>query len=170
MNAGTLDPLGRTAAMAGPERLAAYKSLFDVNFFALVSLAAHALPYLKETSSKPASDVAGRIVMVSSGAATGGVAGWGAYSASKAALNSLVRTLGNEEPEVVTVAVRPGVLEGDMQAAIRTQGPDHMLPKELEVSGTAGWRGSGRPKTGAGWRLVEGLRWEDLSGRVRTAR
>lgn len=135
MNAGTLDPLGRTAAMAGPERLAAYKSLFDVNFFPLVSLAAHALPYLKETSDKEPGSVPGRIIMVSSGAATGGVAGWGAYSSSKAALNSLVRTLGNEEPDVVTVAVRPGTPNTNMQAEIRAQGPDHMLPKELEVSG-----------------------------------
>ena len=63
--------------------------------------------------------------MVSSGAATGGVQGWGAYSASKAALNSVVRTLGNEEPDVVSIALRPGVVDTEMQEIIRDKGEFH---------------------------------------------
>lgn len=55
-------------------------------------------------------------------AATGGVAGWGAYSASKAAMNSLARTLGNEESSIVTVSVRPGTVATNMQTAIRETG------------------------------------------------
>lgn len=43
-------------------------------------------------------------------------------SASKAAMNSLARTLGNEEPSIVTVAVRPGIVDTDMQKAIRETG------------------------------------------------
>ncbi|KAK4051308.1 hypothetical protein OIO90_004789 [Microbotryomycetes sp. JL221] len=125
LNAGTLDPLGTTEGLTG--KLDKYKTLFDVNFFSLVSIVQHALPHLRERSKH---DVSGRIIMVSSGAATGGVAGWGPYSASKAAMNSFVRTLGNEEPSIVSVAVRPGVVDTAMQEAIRSTGGQHMTEKD----------------------------------------
>lgn len=129
MNAGTLSPLGTTASLTG--KLDEYKSLFDVNYFGLISMITHALPFLKEREAKDdASAVSGRIVLVSSGAATGGVAGWGPYSASKAAMNSLGRTLGNEEPSLMTVCVRPGVVDTDMQEAIRSTGAEHMTAKD----------------------------------------
>lgn len=90
VNAGTLDPLGTTASLAS--KLDEYKKLFDVNYFSLISILTHAIPYLKERENKSEdTDVSGRVILVSSGASTGGVAGWGAYSASKAALNSLGR-------------------------------------------------------------------------------
>ena len=57
--------------------------------------------------------------MTSSGAAESAYSSWGAYGASKAALNHLVKTLGKEEKDVVTVAVRPGMLQGRMQEDIR---------------------------------------------------
>lgn len=37
-------------------------------------------------------------------------------------MNSLARTLGNEESSLVTVAVRPGVVDTQMQLAIRETG------------------------------------------------
>ncbi|GAA6026196.1 hypothetical protein JCM11491_004423 [Sporobolomyces phaffii] len=132
LNAGTLHPLGTHRSFTG-DNLAAYKSLFDVNFFSLISIVSHALPYLSSREGKAnlaAADPAGRIVMVSSGAATGGVQGWGAYSASKAAMNSLVRTLGNEEDDVVSVAVRPGVVDSEMQEIIREKGAEFMKSTE----------------------------------------
>lgn len=102
-----------------------FRHLFDVNYFGLISLISAALPYLN-TAKGNGSTITGRIVLVSSGAATGGVAGWGAYSASKAAMNSLGRTLGNEEPTIVTVSVRPGIVDTSMQEAIRSTGGEHM--------------------------------------------
>ncbi|KAK4052125.1 hypothetical protein OIV83_002419 [Microbotryomycetes sp. JL201] len=130
LNAGTLDPLGTTETLTG--KLDQYKQLFNVNFFSLVSLVQHALPHLRDNSKQKSSnvDITGRIIMVSSGAATGGVAGWGPYSASKAAMNSFVRTLGNEEPSIVSVAVRPGVVDTAMQEAIRSIGAQHMTEKD----------------------------------------
>lgn len=91
LNAGTLVPLGTTASFTG--RIEEVKSLFDINYFSLVSMLTYAIPHLKSTEGKTGLDgkTTGRIVLVSSGAATGGVAGWGAYSASKAAMNSLAR-------------------------------------------------------------------------------
>lgn len=70
-----------------------------------------ALPHLR--SSK------GRIVLTSSGAATYAYAAWGAYGASKAALNHVAMTLAAEEPDVVTVSVRPGVVDTEMQRELR---------------------------------------------------
>lgn len=61
----------------------------------------------------------GRIVLCSSGAATNTYATWGAYGASKAALNHLAGTLATEEKDVTTVSIRPGVVDTDMQVSIR---------------------------------------------------
>ncbi|GAA5894498.1 uncharacterized protein JCM6883_002120 [Sporobolomyces salmoneus] len=132
LNAGTLHPLGTHRSFTG-SKLEEYKSLFDVNFFSLISIIGHALPYLSSREGKSNlsdSDPAGRIIAVSSGAATGGYQGWGAYSASKAAMNSLVRTLANEEEDVVAVAVRPGVVDSEMQEIIREKGMEHMKQSE----------------------------------------
>ena len=81
LNAGVLEPLGSVADENVP--LTSWKSLFDVNFFSLISALRASLPALRSAQ--------GRVVFVSSGAAVGGVAGWGPYNASKAALNSLCR-------------------------------------------------------------------------------
>lgn len=80
LNAGILHPIGRIDT---PNLVDQWKNLFDVNFFSLVQTIQIALPHLREFG--------GRVVFVSSGAATGGMAGWGAYNASKAAMNSLCR-------------------------------------------------------------------------------
>lgn len=75
-------------------------------------------------------DVKGRVIFVSSGAATGNIFGWAPYNASKAAVNGLcrcvpaqlpypqslnsvyaIRTLAQEEPDIVAVAVRPGKVD-----------------------------------------------------------
>lgn len=79
LNAGTLSPLGTIASMKG--KLDEVEGLMRVNFTSLLSLVSHAIPYLNLKENKPEvrNGVTGRIVLVSSGAATGGVAGWGAY-------------------------------------------------------------------------------------------
>ena len=83
LNAGTLDPLGRIGNLDIP--LSSWKTHFNVNFFSLVTALKAALPALRK------SELGGRIVFVSSGAAVGGSTGWGPYNASKAAMNSLCR-------------------------------------------------------------------------------
>ncbi|KAH7343248.1 hypothetical protein B0J17DRAFT_641587 [Rhizoctonia solani] len=122
LNAGTLDPLGR---IDSPEsNVEGWKSMFDINFFSLLYLIKAGLPLLRESH--------GRVIFVSSGAATGGIAGWAAYNASKAAMNSLARTLANEEKDIVSVAVRPGVVDTEMQSVIRSRGLASMKPDEHE--------------------------------------
>lgn len=58
-------------------------------------------------------------MFTSSGAATAAYSTWGAYGSSKAALNHLALTLGVEEPDVTTVSIRPGVVDTEMQRALR---------------------------------------------------
>lgn len=59
----------------------------------------------------------GRIIAVSSDAAVEGYEGWGAYGASKAALDQLMRVLGAEQTDLRVYAVDPGDMRTDMHQA-----------------------------------------------------
>lgn len=115
-NAGVLDPVSKVANADAN----AWKELFDINLFSIVASLPVWLPMLR--SSK------GRIIMISSGAAVSSYQGWSAYGCSKAAMNHLAQDLGVEEPDVTTVAVRPGVIDTDMQKSIREQHGSVMNP------------------------------------------
>ncbi|KXN89652.1 hypothetical protein AN958_05519, partial [Leucoagaricus sp. SymC.cos] len=123
LNAGTLDPL---CHVGDDTSLSSWKKHFDVNFFSLVIAIKATLPYLRKSFGN------GKIVFVSSGAAVGGNAGWGPYSAGKAAMNSLSRTLAQEEPDVVSVALRPGMVDTNMQESLRQIGAAHMSKADYE--------------------------------------
>jgi NAD(P)-dependent dehydrogenase (short-subunit alcohol dehydrogenase family) len=68
---------------------------------------------------------------VSSGAANRVIENASAYCAAKAALNHFTRVLAGEEPELTAVAVRPGVVDTDMQAFIRNEGSNVMSDEQL---------------------------------------
>lgn len=70
-----------------------------------------ALPALRESK--------GRIIFTSSGASVSAFKGWGLYGASKAAMNHLALSLGEEEPEVTSLAIQPGLVDTEMQREIR---------------------------------------------------
>ncbi|HEY58817.1 MAG TPA: SDR family NAD(P)-dependent oxidoreductase [Anaerolineae bacterium] len=117
-NAGVLAPLAPVAQAD----LEAWQANWAVNFFGAVSLARAALPLLREAQ--------GRLVLISSGAAVHPYPTWGAYCTAKAALNHLAAVLAVEEPQVTTLAFRPGVVDTDMQTFIREQG-QRVMPPEL---------------------------------------
>jgi len=117
-NAGVLGPLAYTTEAAP----LAWLDTLKVNVMGPYHLARAALPWLREST--------GRIVNVSSGAATTPLAGAGAYCVSKAALNHLTRILAVEEPIVTSVAVRPGVVDTPMQTTLRETAPS-VMPKDL---------------------------------------
>jgi len=119
-NSGTLDPVGRVAE-ANPE---AWRENWALNLLAPVLLVKLAMPSLRER--------AGRIINVSSGAADNAIGGWGAYSSAKAALNHLTRVLAVEEPEITAIALRPGLVDTEMQARIRAHGQGHMTQRNYE--------------------------------------
>lgn len=70
-----------------------------------------ALPALRQSK--------GKIVFTSSGAAITAYRGWGLYGSSKAAMNHLALSLGDEEPDVTSVSIRPGMVDTEMQRELR---------------------------------------------------
>ncbi|THV08468.1 NAD(P)-binding protein [Dendrothele bispora CBS 962.96] len=117
LNAGVIEPICR---IADDTPLSDWRAHFEINFFSLVTTVKATMAELRK------SEMGGRIIFVSSGAAVKGIAGWGPYNAGKAAMNSLCRTLGEEEPEVTSIAVRPGIVDTTMQTSIREKGAPHM--------------------------------------------
>jgi NAD(P)-dependent dehydrogenase (short-subunit alcohol dehydrogenase family) len=115
-NAAILEPIGRLADAT----LTSWQKHFDVNLYAIVQLTQLSIPHLRTSE--------GRIIMISSGAATGPMVGWSAYNCSKAAMNMLTQCLNVEEPLITTIALRPGVVDTDMQKQIREQGERAMDP------------------------------------------
>ena len=143
LNHGVLEPVGRLEEAD----TAAWRELFATNYFSCVDMVRAALPALRAAPT-------GRVVMVSSIAANIGFEAWGAYGGSKAAMNQLCATLATEEPDVVAVAVSPGVVDTGMQREIRdkhgaSMGAGHAsfcaLKAEgqlLKVRGST-WKGGG---------------------------
>ncbi len=78
------------------------EEVFRVNLIAPLGLVQSTLPLLKKSG--------GTIINLSSDAAVGGYPGWGAYGASKAALDLVSLTLANElrDTGVAVVSVDPG--------------------------------------------------------------
>ncbi|KAK6501129.1 hypothetical protein TWF481_008977 [Arthrobotrys musiformis] len=118
LNHGMLDPVAKVRDADVNE----WEVTFRTNFLSNVEIVKAASGELRR--------VGGRVVMVSSGAAVGVYTGWGAYGASKAALNHLNQTLALEEPDITTVAIRPGVVDTDMQTALREVHGKVMKPEE----------------------------------------
>ena len=116
-NAGILAPLARLAE-AEPE---AWQYNLAVNLMGPFHLAQAAIPHLRSSR--------GRMVNVSSGAAVKAIQGWSAYCVAKAGLTHLTHLLAAEEQDITTVAVRPGVVDTDMQALIRAEGAKAMTPE-----------------------------------------
>ncbi|KAF2997657.1 hypothetical protein E8E13_005543 [Curvularia kusanoi] len=120
LNHGSLDPVAKIA----DSNISEWRAAYDTNVLSCVGMIQAALPSLRETS--------GRIVITSSGAATGHYQGWAAYGSGKAVLNHVAATLGVEEPSVTTVSVRPGVVDTEMQRAIREEHVKGMSEKDQE--------------------------------------
>ncbi|KAJ2358782.1 hypothetical protein GGF43_000585 [Coemansia sp. RSA 2618] len=119
-NAGTIEPIAPLATVSTGD----WRKQFDVNLFAVVELTQQFLPMLRLTN--------GRVINISSGAATRAYQGWSAYCVSKAAVNMFTQSLAEEEPEIVAMAVRPGVMDTKMQEFIRKEGKDTMHPDDYE--------------------------------------
>jgi len=91
-----------------------WKRSYDVNFFSVVSLIKKSMTQLRQNK--------GVLVSVSSGAASKAYYGWGAYGTAKVALNLLIATVASEEPDIVAITIRPGIVDTDMQKLIREKG------------------------------------------------
>ena len=103
-NAGTLGPtpLPPVAGLRATD----LETTFRTNAVAPLRLIQAALPHLRS--------VRGTVLNVTSDAAVEGYAGWGAYGASKAALEQLSRVLATEEPDIRVYRVDPGDMRTQM--------------------------------------------------------
>ncbi len=109
-NAGILEPIAPIAG-SPPE---AWEQNIAINLLGPVWLTQAALPHLRPAN--------GRVINISSGAATYPYRGWSAYTTAKAGLNHFTRVLALEEPAITAIALRPGAVDTPMQALIRDRG------------------------------------------------
>lgn len=120
-NAGLIEPIDRVED-SDP---VAWARCIEVNLVGAYHVLRACLPYM------PAGGI---IANLSSGAASAEHAGWSAYAASKAGLERLSATLAAERPDLLVVAIRPGVTDTGMQATIRSSRVDNairQLPKDV---------------------------------------
>jgi NAD(P)-dependent dehydrogenase (short-subunit alcohol dehydrogenase family) len=116
-NAGVVQPVAPIAD-THPQ---AWRRNIEVNLLAPFYLVQAAIAELRRHN--------GRIINVSSGAATMALETLSAYCSGKAALNHFTRVLAAEEPAVTALTVRPGVVDTDMQADLRNAA-DSAMPVE----------------------------------------
>jgi NAD(P)-dependent dehydrogenase (short-subunit alcohol dehydrogenase family) len=119
-NAGALKPISPIVD-ADPQE---WEINMKVNVLGPVFMTQLALRHLRE--------VGGRVIHVSSGAAVKVTQGWAAYSVSKAALNHFNRLLAAEEPDITSLAFRPGTIDTAMQKTIRQEGADGMPEEQYQ--------------------------------------
>jgi NAD(P)-dependent dehydrogenase (short-subunit alcohol dehydrogenase family) len=102
------------------------REVLETNVIAPLALVQETLPAL--------GNAGGRVVNLSSDAARGGYPGWGAYGASKAALDIVGATLANELDGVSVVNVDPGDMRTAMhQAAFPGQDISDRKPPEATI-------------------------------------
>jgi len=138
--------------------LEAIDRVFKVNLMAPLGLIQSVLPLLKKSS--------GTIVNISSDAAVGGYPGWGAYGASKAALDLVSLTLANElrEDGVSVVSVDPGDMRTQMhqEAFLGEDISDRPLP-EVTVPFWAWLLGQPHTSVSGNRYRAQSDRWEKVA-------
>jgi NAD(P)-dependent dehydrogenase (short-subunit alcohol dehydrogenase family) len=118
---GVLAPIAPIAT-GDPE---AWRRNWVVNMLGPLMLAQAALPHLRQCK--------GRLINVSSRAGIHTIEGWGAYGVSKAALNHFTRMMAAEEPDITSMAFRPGIVDRAMQATDAGEGVQG-VPEEVVAS------------------------------------
>ncbi|ALX84852.1 short-chain dehydrogenase [Achromobacter denitrificans] len=115
-NAGTVHPVSGTDALIDGPAIAA---AFNLNVTAVMLLTARFLAAVEDLKADR------RVLNISSGAGRNPNAGWGVYCATKAALDMYSRVVKQEQGEdgARVVSLAPGIVDTDMQAAIRSSDP-----------------------------------------------
>lgn len=123
-NVGTLDPMGPIEL----SEARAWQTHLQINLSACVTATGLFLQHFGSTSAQRL------IVNISSGAATSAYHGWSLYCTSKAAIEAFTRCVALDQAEsdhpTTVIAIRPGVIDTDMQGAIRAQDQAHFKERE----------------------------------------
>jgi len=120
LNAGIALPIARIKDID----VEIWRQHYEINFFSMIDIIQKSIPYLKNAK--------GRVIMLSSGAAVNGKEGWSTYCCSKASVNMLAKVLSMEEPDISTIALRPGVVNTGMQEIIRNQCSNGFTKEDVE--------------------------------------
>ena len=129
-NAGLIDPIARIADSTPAD----WDTVVDVNLKGVYHGIHAAVPAMRRRGR-------GRIINISSGAATSALEGWSHYCATKAAVLSLTRTADRElaSEDIRVVGLSPGTVRTAMQRSIRASGinpvsqlspGDHIPPED----------------------------------------
>lgn len=115
-NAGVLDPIAPVRDLSLDE----FREHVDVNLAGVFLGSQCYVRHLRRQQHE------GVLINISSGAAWKPYSGWGAYCASKAAVERLTQVIAQEEESIGLRAhsVAPGVIDTDMQALIRATSAD----------------------------------------------
>ncbi|MET0854256.1 MAG: SDR family NAD(P)-dependent oxidoreductase [Microterricola sp.] len=148
---GQVDILINSAGIVGPNKLlwettdAEWRRTFDVNVFGLVNVTRAVVPGMVEQGW-------GRIVSMASMAGKDGNPNLSAYSASKAAVIGLTKSLGKElaKSGVIVTAIAPAVIETPMNATNTPEVLAHLsslipmgrLGRAEEVAALVSWLAS----------------------------
>lgn len=126
-NAGVLQPIAPVRDVP----VAAFREHIDIN---LAGVFLGSQCYIRHVRAQGPGGV---LINISSGAAWGGYAGWGAYCAGKAGVALLTQCIALEEASagLRAHAVAPGVVDTDMQAMIRSSSEEDFpaLERFLEM-------------------------------------
>jgi NAD(P)-dependent dehydrogenase (short-subunit alcohol dehydrogenase family) len=121
-NAGVLEPVGPVR----DTEVGAFREHIDIN---LTGVFLGSRAYVRHVRSREGSGV---LINISSGAAWGGYAGWGAYCAGKAGVALLTQCVALEEAAhgLRVHAVAPGVVDTEMQTMIRAASDEDFPMRE----------------------------------------
>ncbi|KAH7099165.1 NAD(P)-binding protein [Auriculariales sp. MPI-PUGE-AT-0066] len=128
---GRLDGVVLNAASGGPfarvldVRDEDVLSTLATNVLSAYAIVRASIPELRKSRREGRG---GRVAVVSS-VVVGGGAGISVYCASKAALNTFVASVAQEEPDITFVAIDPGVVDTKMSKAYREEGGKVMTPE-----------------------------------------
>jgi NAD(P)-dependent dehydrogenase (short-subunit alcohol dehydrogenase family) len=142
----SLDLLANNASVLGAvpmptladHPLDAFVHALAVNTVAPLHLAQVLLPALRRVSGRVDGSVGGRVINVTSDAAVSAYAHWGAYGATKAALDLLTAVLAEENPGLRWYALDPGDMATDLAAAAGEDpagrpAPETVVPSVLRL-------------------------------------
>jgi len=112
-NAGVIDPVARLDESDPVE----WSQVVDINLKGVYFGLRAVLPDMLSRGS-------GRIVNISSGAATGALEGWSHYCATKAAVLSLTKCVDKEyrDKGIIAIGLSPGTVATEMQVVIKQSG------------------------------------------------
>lgn len=106
-NAGWIGPVNSIGQLASDE----ISTLFELNVSAVMRWSNYFVENI-EAKNKV-------VISISSGAATNVIPSWSAYCASKAAVDMMTEVWNVDEPSTRFLSIAPGVVDTEMQAAIR---------------------------------------------------